>query len=202
MPATRRRKTHRSFVWDFHIGSIRWRDVALRESWWLGMQTICDGVLILHGYEKPDMPLPKGISALDCATGNLLWENDAVMFLFAFGGNVFVRRADFRVTTHLALSLQTGDVVRDYGASEDDIASLSALAESERHAESYVFPEYIQHYGQEVRAAIEKNINVSRVRGGIDAAEWNGLAIASWHEPARGAKRGIKQPCRQHAERH
>jgi len=185
-------KKHASFfALDFRNGEIFWKNVAVREQWWVGMQQALNDTLLLHGYEKPDMPLPKGIYALDVATGELLWENNELTFLFSCNGKSYAEQTGFLKKHFYEIDIRTGNILYDYGENEEGIEQLRRLSSDDDIAEGSVFAEYIQHHDPVTRNVIEKHVDVARVRGGIDVAELNGLAVASYHEPARGAEAAL-----------
>jgi len=182
------KKTASFFVLDFQTGDVLWKNVSIGETWWIGMQTILNDTILLHGFEKPDMPIPKGIYVLDLSTGKILWQNGEMTFLFAYNNKLYAQRTGFRENNFYELDPRTGEIAYDYGTNEEGIAQLKELAASEENWEGYIFSEQIGSHSPKVQGALAKHFDGARVRGGIDVVETNGVAIASYHQPARGAE--------------
>lgn len=181
------KKTASFFTMDFQTGDVLWKNVSIGETWWIGMQAILNDVILLHGFEKPDMPIPKGIYALDLTTGKTLWQNSEMTFLFAYNNKLYAQRTGFRENNFYELDPRTGEIAYDYDTNEEGIAQLKGLAASEENWEGYIFSEQLAAQTSTVQESLGKHLDVSRVRGGIDVVETNGIAIASYHQPARGA---------------
>src|SRR5512143_3768508 len=60
---------------DMRTGAGRWKDVALDERWWVGIELVERDAVILHGYGAPDLPDHRGIYLLDLQSGALLWQH-------------------------------------------------------------------------------------------------------------------------------
>ncbi|MCP4522228.1 MAG: DUF4905 domain-containing protein [Cytophagales bacterium] len=46
------------------------------ETWWLGIEDVQNGCILLHGYESEQSPVHKGVYCYDALTGQLLWERE------------------------------------------------------------------------------------------------------------------------------
>ena len=117
------KKTASFFTLDFQTGDVLWKNVSVGETWWIGMQSIMNDTILLHGFEKPDMPIPKSIYALDLATGKTLWQNNEMTFLFAYNNKLYAQRTGFRENKFYELDPRTGEIVYDYGTNEDGITN-------------------------------------------------------------------------------
>jgi hypothetical protein len=62
-------------------GSVLWRDLALPERWWVGIETICHGVVLFHLYASPDLPGHRGLVGADMLSGSILWTLPGARFL-------------------------------------------------------------------------------------------------------------------------
>ncbi|HZV12613.1 MAG TPA: DUF4905 domain-containing protein [Candidatus Kapabacteria bacterium] len=180
-------KTSSFFALDFQTGETLWKNISLNEAWWIGIQSVMNDTIFLHGFEKPDMPIPKGIYALDLTTGSMLWQNNDMTFLFSYNNKLYVQRAGFREKNFYELDPRAGEILYDYGTNEEGIAQLKDLAASEENWEGYMFSEQIGSYSPKVQETLAKHFDGARVRGGIDVVETNGVVIMSYHQPARGA---------------
>jgi hypothetical protein len=182
------KKTSSFFAMDFQTGEALWKNVSVGEQWWIGRQGILNDIVLIHGFEKPDMPIPKGVYALDAATGKCLWENSETTFLFSYNNKLYAQRAGFREKNFYELDPRTGETLYDYGTNEDALAQLKKPAAIEENWDGYIFSGQIASQTHSVQEALAKHFDFARVRGGVDVAETDGVAIASYHEPARGAE--------------
>lgn len=58
----------------------RWQGLQTEESWWLGLESVKDGRLFLHGYKNAENPEHSGIFAYDTLNGKKIWENNTLSF--------------------------------------------------------------------------------------------------------------------------
>lgn len=65
------------FAVDAYTGKALWRGLGIDESWWVGMEAVRGDVLYVHGYANPTLPIHRGLSAIDTATGTILRTNSA-----------------------------------------------------------------------------------------------------------------------------
>src|ERR1700761_8821332 len=56
-------------------GKVHFKEISTEERWLTGIETVYDGVLLLHNYLSQNGPLHKGIIAIDTVTGETLWSN-------------------------------------------------------------------------------------------------------------------------------
>jgi len=68
------------FCLDQFTGRSLWKDVSFDEKWWIGIEGISEGVLFLHLFATPDLPIHKGIIALDADLGRTLWMSKDLTF--------------------------------------------------------------------------------------------------------------------------
>src|SRR3989304_2231091 len=64
------------FCLDEMSGEVLWNRVRLKEHWWIGIETLYDGIVYLHEYVKPDLPQHHKIIALDLESGERPWRDD------------------------------------------------------------------------------------------------------------------------------
>lgn len=60
---------------DLNTGETYFDSLTTGERWMAGLEAVHDGVLLLHHYQPGDMPVHKGITAIDIKTGRTIWEN-------------------------------------------------------------------------------------------------------------------------------
>lgn len=175
------------FALNLQTGEPLWERCVLPQAWWISMQSIVGDTLLLHGFEKPDMPIPKGMYAVDMTTGAVRWSDETLTYLFTANGRVYAQRASFSTRTFLEIDPHTGDMLYDYGSNEDGIMELRRVAQNDEEP-GYVFAESLPSMSEAVRATVERAIDLSRARGVVDVAEAAGYLIVAHHEPAKGAQ--------------
>lgn len=74
-------KTVSFFCLDRRTGVPRWEGFVPGEGWWSGIEAVAGGVVLFHGFARPDMPLHRGVTAVDLASGSVVWTRPAVRFL-------------------------------------------------------------------------------------------------------------------------
>src|SRR5215510_2177296 len=75
------RKKTTFFCIDRYSGEVRWEKRSFVDDWWVGVETVRNGKVFLHGYVVPDLPGHKSIIAVDITTGNKVWENEDLTFV-------------------------------------------------------------------------------------------------------------------------
>ena len=139
-----------SFFCVDHSGTL-WKGKNFGEQWWTGIETVHRGVLFLYGFATPDLPGRKGITAVDCATGEILWKNGDLTFIAAAGDKIYSSQEARDGPVVAEVDQRTGTPVREVGRgssamqqvpraadglenveypqvlSEDDVSPLSAL---------------------------------------------------------------------------
>jgi hypothetical protein len=58
-------------------GTLRWLVDAPDAPWWTRLVAVAGGVVLLHTYPNPELPVPRGLWALDAATGTPRWHDPA-----------------------------------------------------------------------------------------------------------------------------
>ena len=92
-----------------------WRGKNFGEQWWTGIETVHRGVLFLYGFATPDLPGRKGITAVDCATGDLLWKNGELTFIAASGDKIYSSQEAPGGPVVAEIEYRTGAPVREMG---------------------------------------------------------------------------------------
>jgi hypothetical protein len=62
-----------------------------REDWWLGLKLVAHGVVLVHGYADPGLPIPRDVMALDQQTGEHLWTQPGTQFAGATNDAFYLR---------------------------------------------------------------------------------------------------------------
>lgn len=107
-------KTTYYFCLDAQSGQPVWQDYRCDESWWIGIETVYEGYLIIHGYRRPDMPEHKGIRLVSLATGKQAWYNDELTYWFAANDSIYAYKYLFENRVGYKLDLKTGSIIEEY----------------------------------------------------------------------------------------
>jgi hypothetical protein len=73
------KKVHFGAV-DLISGKTFFKDLSTSERWLTGIETVYDGILLLHFYQSESGPAHKGLLAVDTITGKTLWSNFSLSF--------------------------------------------------------------------------------------------------------------------------
>jgi hypothetical protein len=101
-----------------------WKGKNFGEPWWTGIETVHRGVLFLHGFATPDLPGRKGITAVDCTTGDMLWNKADLTFLAAEGDTVYSSHDAPDGPVVALIDHRTGAHVRDEGRGIDALRNV------------------------------------------------------------------------------
>ena len=100
------------FCLDESSGKTLWRDRAFDEPWWIGVEAVAGEVVILHTYEKPDMPQHRAMIAFDLRSGRELWREPDAAFTFVSGTSVYGVRRQLGMSSVVEIDVRTGEVLR------------------------------------------------------------------------------------------
>ncbi len=115
-----------------------WKRKNFGEQWWTGIEAVHRGVLFLYGFATPDLPGRKGITAVDCATGELLWKNGELTFIAASGDRIYASQEALDGPVVAEIDHRSGALVREVGR------GMGAMQQVPREAEGPEDVEYPQ----------------------------------------------------------
>jgi hypothetical protein len=126
---------------DYHSGKEYWRK-SFSEKWWIGVETVCEGVIVYHGYATPELPEHKNILVVDLQTGNILWSDPNLKYLFCTSGNLVAERRTNLDITYVECEIQTGNII-----TEHDESSVMSLQQNSKIPVSklFVYPESYEY---------------------------------------------------------
>jgi Domain of unknown function (DUF4905) len=175
------RKTVSFFCLDEKSGSPLWQKVAFGEEWWIGIEAVCGGVILLHKFARPDLPEHRGIIAVDLQCGRTLWSSPEYGFCAFRGASLYVTRTGPTGEGIQELDLRAGSFIKELKAGEQ---MPPAFAEGMPHG--MAFPTTVD-LGQEdhgVVAQIRRSMPVQSLVGPVEVVEHDTLVIFSFHEHA------------------
>ncbi len=171
------------FCVDDRTGETFWEGKNFGEEWWMGMEGVQEGVLLLHGFAKPDMPQHQRITAVDVATGKVLWSNPEITYWFGYKERVYAYRDLFEKRIGISLNLRTGEVEERYEESLDELHTLRSLALSEGEQNAYRFPEPVDEEWLDGPRShlLQLATQGKALAGEVDFFEEGGVAILGFH---------------------
>jgi len=107
------------FCLDRLSGRARWERLNPGHEFWTGLEAVTDDVVLFHGFASPDLPLHKGLHAVEPGTGRLLWTNPDVRFLSVQSSTLLVSMESPERRSFLELSVLSGAVVKGTGGNGD-----------------------------------------------------------------------------------
>ncbi len=119
---------------NVHTGQPIFENLQLDEKYWVGIETVKDGMIFFHKYSKPDMPGHKQLVAFEIETQKILWKSDEYTFLFYFQGKIYGYTNAFEGRRFYSVDALTGEFLEDLGTNAEDINGLREIA---RDSEDY-----------------------------------------------------------------
>jgi hypothetical protein len=146
-------------------------------------------VAVLHGFPRPDLPSAIGATALDCATGQVLWRDDTVRVLCGTEEIALVRRGDSPERNGLALvDIRTGALLEEIGDDLERAAAFTAAC-----ARSEIWPGWINSNPLDEDHPRFNEINellarhVKEPRGPVGIAGYGAYTIIGAHGRSRSS---------------
>jgi hypothetical protein len=113
-------------------GKFFWKDKTfLDEKFWIGIEGTISKYLILHQFEKPDMPNHKKIINVDLNSGEVLWVNDDLTFYNLDENYIYGYIPQFEKNEFFRLSIEDGDIISELGSEEEARPILNSIKEKD-----------------------------------------------------------------------
>ncbi|WP_295771134.1 DUF4905 domain-containing protein [uncultured Mucilaginibacter sp.] len=104
---------------DLKNGKTNFKNYTVDEKWLTGIETAYNGVLLLHFYENTASPAHKGLTAIEAATGKLLWYNFNLTFDHLSSNGPIVFDSRFQPATYSLLNIDNGVALRKFNSNDD-----------------------------------------------------------------------------------
>ena len=117
-----------------------WKGKNFGEQWWTGIEAVHGGVLYLYGFATPDLPGRKGITAVDCSTGKVLWKSRDLTFIGGAGDRIYSSRETPGGPVVCEIDHRTGALISDVGQGESAIGQVSRASND---ADDVEFPQVL-----------------------------------------------------------
>lgn len=106
------------FSLNRETGEQFWAGEKVHE-WWVGVEGVIGETLFLHGFATPDMPIHRGIVAVDGQSGKTIWENPECCFEYGTMNGVVASRGAAGSKTMYILKTGTGEVINEWKEGSD-----------------------------------------------------------------------------------
>lgn len=176
------KKTVSFFCLKEHLGTVLWENKTMHEQWWIGIEALHQGTILLHGFEKPDVPEHRRIIALDLETGVQRWVNEDLAYWFAYQDKVYAHQTLFEKRVGYALALDTGEILETYDQGIEQLFALRQLARQEDQSSLFRFPLVFE--GKDTTKAeslMLRDIRRKPVAGNVEYLQKDDFLLYNYH---------------------
>lgn len=159
---------------------LSWSSLPIKEKWWLGLEALQNGLVLLHGYKDIQNPEHQGLYMFDVQAGKPLWEKSVYTFVRFWEGSVLVYDPQIPDRQYMKLSPKEGNIVGEMNE-EEVLQMLSKKPREERFniANSHHYtPE--NKYFEKISGFIEA-FTGKKPEGALDYLEYQRKIIASFY---------------------
>jgi hypothetical protein len=182
-----------SFFCVDHSGTL-WKGKNFGEQWWTGIETVHRGVLFLYGFATPDLPGRKGITAVDCATGDILWKNGDLTFIAAAGDKIYSSQEALDGPVVGEIDHRTGTQVREVGRGSSAMQQVPRAADG---LEDVEYPQVLSEDDVSPLAALVRKFSAPAVTEcPVEYGEHGPFLVIVYHR-GKGSARDGRSPCTQ-----
>lgn len=180
------RDTKSKSVW-FHCFNLETKeyhftDLQFEEKFWIGIETAKDDFIIFHKYQKPDMPMHKGIFFFDIKTQKIIWQNEEFIFYFAHENFIYTVNQTFDGKKFCKLDLFTGNIIEEYSESEyEKINELKSSAANENDFSDYHFSKQNSLKNILQKVGVEKYFKSIAVDDFVETIEYENIFFVGYH---------------------
>jgi hypothetical protein len=179
-------KSTKYFCIDSFSGKVLWKEKEYNEPWWIGIETVYDKWIILHGFARPDMPEHRGIRIVDLDTGALLWRNDDVTYWFIYDQKLYAYKYLFEKRIGYKIDMKTGALLHEYSENVDELHELRKLAQ-QSHTDlqtDLLFPELFTETKNDPRidGLVRRIIKINALEDSIEVLVQNNILFVSYYQ--------------------
>ena len=182
-------KTASFFCADGESGNRLWENVALDEPWWVGVEEVLHDHVVLHGYDKPDMPMHRGIWVLGLNDGTVRWLDTELEYWFSRQETVYAVRRHAEGKTVVALDLRSGRILSEQLPDAPGLEELRRSAAEWQRRSDLSFPSALPETAEQFSR------HRSRFEGGLPLvlpeALHDGDQLLLAYHVARAGRRGL-----------
>ncbi len=168
------------FCLEEKTGNARWKNVAFKESWWIGIEAIHKNIVFFHEFARPDLPDHKKIIAVELDSARELWRNEELKFLYAHEDSVYASKERFETSLVFELDLLTGAVVRELG---NETGYISVLRDTStfKQNDDIEFPRPLATQN-EFHKRVLRHIPSGKICGEVEILEKDAHIVVGYYE--------------------
>ena len=169
------------FFLDESTGRVVSHGAKYGDGWWSGIEAVDGNTVYIHGYASPDMPIHRGITAVDLFSGSVLWETPDVKFVRVEEGTIVAVREYFEKKVFYRLDPAQGTVLEET-ENMSGPGNGSGIVIDERR---YRFPETLQWGDDGVSRIIREHLRPEELAGGVEYIEHDDMILFNYHKRNR-----------------
>jgi hypothetical protein len=171
-------------------GKVDWES-GYGEEWWIGVETVHEGVLLLHKFASPDMPEHRSIVAAAIEDGRTIWKSDELRFEGVGGNGIYASVVDRMSTRYVEVDIHTGNERKEFD-SFDAMRESSRASQNEPRAEM-LYPSWkpdLQGTDSALREKLQRFFIMEKTVGPVEHIEDGDYLICSHHERSAQSSQG------------
>ncbi|MBP1649778.1 MAG: hypothetical protein H6Q30_3223 [Bacteroidetes bacterium] len=173
------------FCLDGVKGHEFWRIASPGDDWWVGIEAVYKDTVLIHGFAIPNLPLHRGIVAVDLLAGKTLWEDPALEFSGVGNESVVGRRDTSSGQEIVELDRRSGELRRYRQVAEIQALKDEWATPPERNHVNFPLPlERLAIDDPDLATAVKRHSNLTTVTGPVEAVEHGRFIIFDYNGPA------------------
>lgn len=181
------KRTH-FFCLDRENGREVWQHPSPGDQWWIGIEAVCRDAVFLHGFANPNLPMHRGIIAVDTLTGRKLWEDRELEFIGIAGDTLAGAKETTAGKAFVELDRRSGATRRNLNSSDLRALTLNR-AEEEADIKLPVPLDHLAADAPRIEAVLRNHYDPGTLAGTVEVVEQKGFVIFGYHEASgRGAE--------------
>lgn len=169
------------FCLDRKNGQELWQHPSPGDDWWIGIETVYRDTVLLHGFANPNLPLHRGIIAVDILTGRKLWEDRELEFIGIVEDSLVGSKETATGESLVELDRRSGVKRRNLSSPDLHVLNLERAGQ-EAEIRLPVPLEQLAADAPQVEAAVGKHYDAGALAGAVEAIEHEGYVIFDYHE--------------------
>ena len=131
---------------DFQTDQFLWKDVTLKENWWIGLTAANENTVLFHTYVNKGNPDHKNLLAIDIFDGNFRWEVEEFSF-FDWDDSEIVGHLTRDELVQATINIKSGGLVEKVWSTKSTVEK-SDLVRPVRYFEGTTYFETVKEFIQ------------------------------------------------------
>lgn len=186
---TRDPETKNAFIFsmDFTTGEIYLRNLQIDEKWWFSIAGITNNSIFLSKFRQPDMPDQKGIIVLDIKSGDKLWEDEKLIYLFSNSQDTYAYKELFESKYFYRLDSSNGNIISE----TKDESEIAHICELKDQFDSSIYRNftYAERYNSgnnesdyDLDLYLSKSLKDTKLIGPVEYIKTRNLLLYNYHK--------------------